>query len=874
MFRTFMIIFSVIGVLFVNYAAGDGTVSAASAAQAVTYPIVDTGQSACYDNQNAITCPAEGQTFYGQDAQFDGNQPSYTLSGDGLTVYDNVTGLTWTQSPDWDGNGDINVDDKFTFSEAQAYPATLNAMSYGGYSDWRLPTMKELYSLMDFRGTDASGPNPTNLTPFIDSTVFDFGYGDESAGERIIDAQFWSSNVYLGTVFGNQTCAFGLNLADGRIKCYPSSSSGPQSKLNYVYFVRGNTAYGSNNFSDNGDGAVTDNATGLMWSQDDSGAGLNWAEALAWVDQKNAETYLGYNDWRLPNAKEMQSILDYNRAPDATNSAAIDPVFNITPITNEAGQVDYPCFWTGTTHADYTGHGSTGVYISFGRAMGYMNNTWMDVHGAGAQRSDPKSGDPADYPTGHGPQGDAIRIYNYVRLVRDAETTASTPTATPTLTATPINGALNDPVYLPLILGGSSSTPSATPTATPTTTPTATPTTTPTTDAGYNLFAPIGSTNTYLIDETGATVYTWTSSYRPGLSVYLLAGGNLLRTGNVGASTFNTGGAGGIVQEITPDNTVTWEYEYSDSLVRQHHDIEPLPNGNVLLIAWELKTEAEAIAAGRNPSLISDEDTLWPDHLIEVNPTTDTIVWEWHVWDHLIQDYDNTKPNYGVVADHPELIDLNFTLNTKADWNHINAVDYNAEFDQILLSVHNFSEIWIIDHSTTTAQAAGHSGGDSGKGGDLLYRWGNPQSYDAGSADDQQLFVQHDAEWIPSGYPGEGNILVFNNGQGRSDGNYSSVDEIVPPVDDAGVYSLTTGSAYEPTVPTWSYTAATPTDFYATNISGAQRLFNGNTLICDGPNGDFFEVTSDKETVWSYDYDGGVFRVTRYAADYAGLPVQ
>jgi hypothetical protein len=183
--------------------------------------------------------------------------------------------------------------------------------------------------------------------------------------------------------------------------------------------VRGNTAYGVNDFTDNGDGTVTDNATGLMWSQDDSGTGMNWAEALAWVEQKNAENYLGYSDWRLPNAKEMQSLVDYSRAPDATNAATIDPVFNITQITNEAGEVDYPWFWTSTTHVKSNGSGSSGVYICFGRAMGYMHNTWLDVHGAGAQRSDPKSGDPAGYPTGHGPQGDGIRINNYVRLVRD-----------------------------------------------------------------------------------------------------------------------------------------------------------------------------------------------------------------------------------------------------------------------------------------------------------------------------------------------------------------------------------------------------------------------------------------------------------------------
>ncbi|MBK8899783.1 MAG: DUF1566 domain-containing protein [Anaerolineaceae bacterium] len=386
-----------------------------------SYTIVDTGQAICYSDQNAISCPQGRTDFYGQDAQYAGNQPSYSLSADGLTVTDNVTGLTWTQSPDLDGSASITVDDKLTFAEAQAYPDMLNAMNYGGYSDWRLPSIKELYSLMDFRGTDPSGyesADTSGLTPFIDTTYFDFSYGDTAAGERMIDAQFWSSNTYLGAVFGDQACAFGLNLADGRIKCYPSGTSGPITKLNYAYFVRSSTPYGVNIFSNNGNGTITDSATGLMWSQDDSGTGMNWQEALAWVAQKNDENYLGYSDWRLPNAKELQSVVDYGRSPDTTNSAAIDPVFNTTQITNEAGQVDYPYFWTSTTHTKFNGSGSDAVYIAFGRALGYMNGSWMDVHGAGAQRSDPKGDAPADYPTGHGPQGDAIRIYNYVRLVR------------------------------------------------------------------------------------------------------------------------------------------------------------------------------------------------------------------------------------------------------------------------------------------------------------------------------------------------------------------------------------------------------------------------------------------------------------------------
>jgi hypothetical protein len=330
----------------------------------------------------------------------------------------------WQKSPDTDGDGDIDAADKLTNDEAVAGASTLNL---GGYTDWRLPTIKELYSLIDFSGVDPSGYEGTDtsgLIPFIDTDYFDFAYGDTSAGERIIDAQLATSTIYVGTTMGDAETMFGVNFADGRIKGYPTGPMPGQSedKGFFVFYVRGNTDYGISSFSDNGDGTVTDSATGLMWSQDDSGIGMNWEGALAWVEQKNADSYLGHDDWRLPNVKELQSIVDYTRAPDVTDSAAIDPVFNATAITNEAGQADYPSYWSSTTHVNWSENGGRfAAYVAFGRAMGYMNSTWMDVHGAGAQRSDPKAGDAADWPTGNGPQGDAIRIDNYVRLVRDAD---------------------------------------------------------------------------------------------------------------------------------------------------------------------------------------------------------------------------------------------------------------------------------------------------------------------------------------------------------------------------------------------------------------------------------------------------------------------
>jgi hypothetical protein len=362
---------------------------------------------------------------------------------------------------------------------------------------------------------------------------------------------------------------------------------------------------------------------------------------------------------------------------------------------------------------------------------------------------------------------------------------------------------------------------------------------------GQILFAPYYGTTTYLIDRTGAINHTWSSSYRPFTEAYWLGNGTILRP-------IISGGGG--IQKILWDGTLAWDYRYTVSGCTCHHDIKILPNGNVLMIVWVTKTRTDAIAAGRNPNTI-EGNTFTPDKIIEVqptSPTSGTVIWEWHVWDHLIQDYDSSKNNYGVVGDHPELIDINYGDPFVGDWLHTNSVDYNPEFDQILIDVHNFNEVWVIDHSTTTQEAAGHTGGNSGKGGDLLYRWGNPEAYNAGTASDQKLFFQHDASWIKPGLSGEGHILVFNNGNNRPQGEYSSVDEFAPPVDANGEYYLEPGSAYGPEDYTWSYTANPPNSFYSEVFGGAQRLKDGNTLICNGIPGKFFEVTPDKITVWQY----------------------
>ena len=391
---------------------------------------------------------------------------------------------------------------------------------------------------------------------------------------------------------------------------------------------------------------------------------------------------------------------------------------------------------------------------------------------------------------------------------------------------------------------------------------------------GYTLFGPEYSRYTYLINNKGETVHTWKSDYIQGFGNYLLENGQLLRLDlPFDNPVFVGGGVAGRVEKFDGESNLLWEFEYSTSEYCTHHDIEPLPNGNILLIAWEYKTRNEAIQAGTNPDKMRS-NSVWPDHIVEVEPVGSdeaNIVWEWHLWDHIIQDYDSSKDNYGVVEDHPELVDINYGR-IQSDWTHTNAVDYNEELDQILLSVHNLNEIWIIDHSTTTEEAASHTGGNSGKGGDLLYRWGNPQVYRAGDANDQQFIGQHGANWIEEGCPGEGNILVFNNGDRRQ--GSSSVDEIVPPLNEDGAYDIDEGKAYGPDEPVWTYTKD---DMFSNLLSNAQRLPNGNTLICSAQQGLFLEVNSEKNVVWQYQnnlptaFSNAVGRVYRYSLDYPGI---
>ena len=443
---------------------------------------------------------------------------------------------------------------------------------------------------------------------------------------------------------------------------------------------------------------------------------------------------------------------------------------------------------------------------------------------------------------------------------------------------------------------------------------------------GYTLFQPLRSTTVYLVDMDGEAVHTWETEYNGG-SVYMLDNGNILREAREPepVGEFTAGGEGGIVQEIAWDGTVVWEFLYSTEEYRHHHDIAPMPNGNVLLIAWERKTFDEAIEAGINPVRF-EEEAIWPDYVVEIEPVYPdggNVVWEWHVWDHLVQDFDRSKANYGEIAGHPELVDINAAAPHRErrelaspeaverlralgylgggadadarpeiarDWLHTNGIGYDPDRDEIILSARSFSEVWIIDHSTTTEEAAAHVGGRRGRGGDLLYRWGNPEAYGAGDAEDRALFVQHDAQIIPRDRAGGGNILVFNNGTGRADEPWSSVDEIAAPLDADGNYIMEPGAAFGPVAPTWSYTDPVPTDMYAPIISGAQRLPNGNTLICAGEGGRLREIGVDGQIVWEYqnpyleeagmgDEDrgpggpgpGSLFRALRIPADHPAL---
>ncbi len=370
-----------------------------SQADSNSYRLVDTGVTDYYDNNSIISEPAVDEAFYGQDAQYQINTPQYIDNGDG-TITDAITGLIWQKE----------MAEKISFEKAFEKAEELEL---AGYDDWRVPTIKELYSLILFTGK-VEGQRV--IDPFIDTQYFEQPLGDTSKGEREIDAQTWSSTTYVGRTMKNDETVFGVNFVDGRIKGYPKYNPRTKEKNTmYFRFVRGNKNYGENHFRDNGDGTITDLATGLMWQHSDSGKGASWQDALEYAQKLELANF---TDWRLPNAKELQSIVDYTRSLQTSNSAAIDPVFAVSEIKDPNGNMQYPYYWTSTTHLDGRNPYDSAVYISFGEAQGKMNDQLMDVHGAGAQRSDPKMGHSDIYPDFFGPQGDVRYVLNYIRCVR------------------------------------------------------------------------------------------------------------------------------------------------------------------------------------------------------------------------------------------------------------------------------------------------------------------------------------------------------------------------------------------------------------------------------------------------------------------------
>ncbi len=391
----------------------------------------------------------------------------------------------------------------------------------------------------------------------------------------------------------------------------------------------------------------------------------------------------------------------------------------------------------------------------------------------------------------------------------------------------------------------------------------------------------------FLIDKCGKVANEWNLISNPGLSTYLLEDGRLLRTGKV-QTTFNGGGSGGRVEIFDWNSNLEYRYDISDDRTHQHHDVEMMPNGNILVLAWEGFTFEEGVEMGRDANMMGPNG-IWLEQILELRPigTNEAeIVWEWHLRDHLVQDRNASLNNFGSVSESVGKLDINYPQSVNPDIIHCNAIDYNPYLDQIILSSRALDEIWVIDHSTTTEEAATSMGGVSGKGGDFLFRWGNPEAYQRGSEADRQLFGQHDAQWIESGLPGAGNILIYNNGNGRPGQDFSESVEIVPPLQSDGNYTIDDIEPYGPEQPVWTYGNTVDQFFYSARISGTERLANGNTTICVGDQGRVLEVTPDGKLVWEYispvsnsgilsqgdmPIGNSMFRAYSYAPDFSGL---
>jgi hypothetical protein len=400
---------------------------------------------------------------------------------------------------------------------------------------------------------------------------------------------------------------------------------------------------------------------------------------------------------------------------------------------------------------------------------------------------------------------------------------------------------------------------------------------------GYVLIEPNALTESYLIG-TDKEVVASVPGERYRLYTQILPNGNRLVSSNSHAIglTDDGGGKSGCIDEYSADGKLLWQLSLNNMGYMNHHAVRKLDNGNVLTLVWEKVSGDIAESQGRNPELAAENGEFWFEGVVEIDPYSLEIVWEWSIRHHLIQDFDIASSNYGVVAEHPELMNINHHILEDEeevpshDWTHANALDYNAELDQIIISLRQMSEIIVIDHSTTPRESAGHSGGRYGKGGDILYRWGNPENYGRGTAEDRTLFLQHDVQWIRPGLPGAGNILVFNNGEPDTR-PFTTIVEIAPAMNADGSYKLEQDKAYGPKELAWEYNPEPEEQFFSWFISGAQRLPNGNTFINAGANGRQREVTSSGDIVWEYAFKNEVdaphvmFRANKYPPDYSGI---
>lgn len=376
---------------------------------------------------------------------------------------------------------------------------------------------------------------------------------------------------------------------------------------------------------------------------------------------------------------------------------------------------------------------------------------------------------------------------------------------------------------------------------------------------GLTYYSTSSSTTGRLIDTASVVVKTWTFTGGTGYSTHMMPGGTLYRSVAKTGNIITGGGVTGRIQKVDYNNNILWDYSISSATEVLHHDHCPLPNGNVLVIVYDVKSSTDLSNAGCTNSTLT---SMQAEKILELKPVgtnSAEIVWQWNVWDHLVQNVNSVKNNYQTsIVNNPQLLNINYL--PKKDWMHMNGIDYNPMLDQIVVSSHNLNEWYIIDHSTTTAEAAGHTGGNSGKGGDFLYRWGNPAAYQATGT--TILNVTHDSHWIPEGVPGAGNIVGVNN-KGVITGPKTTIDHITPPRVDYN-YTITPGNAFTPS----TYGARHTSTGYTSNMGSSNQFPNGNQMICLATAGTIYEIDAAGNTLWSFSTGGNCPQSHRYTQCY------